>query len=194
MFVGHFGIAQLGKGVRRDLPFALLLVSAYLPDIVRVPAQLLTRQHELYTHSIPVITALSLAMAVLWLLRGGRPAAAAMLALVCLLHWPADVFTGCKPTTFGGPWIGFVSYRRPVNDILVEGGLLIAGWLLSTRRGFRIGKLWIVLAFAVQITFLVSMYLGSQFLIGDREWMWKPQQSLIPQPHVLEDTPCRPVK
>ena len=44
MLAGHFGIAQFGKGYRRELPFLLLVVAAYLPDIVRLLEELLTTQ------------------------------------------------------------------------------------------------------------------------------------------------------
>lgn len=193
MFVGHVGIAQFGKGARRELPLFLLLAAAYLPDLIRFAIEPFTVRHEVFSHSIPVVVALGLAIGLAWLLRGGRPAAAAVLVLVCVLHWPADFFTGCKPTTLHGPWLGLVSYRRPVNDLLVEGALLIGGWLYAKRAGARIGKKWIAMLFAVQIGFLTSMYYGSEFFVGSREWMWKPSESLIPQPHVLEQTPCRPV-
>jgi hypothetical protein len=192
MLVGHFGIAQFGKGARRELPLLLLLVSAYLPDIARFALAPLTGRNEALSHSIPVVAAMALAMAMFWLARGGRPAAAGILALVCLLHWPADVFTGCKPTTFDGPWLGFVSYRRPVNDLVVEGALLLGGWFYARRRGVPIARMWLVVGFAAQLAFLLPLYWGSEFIIGDREWMWKPDQSLVPQPHVLETTPCRP--
>jgi hypothetical protein len=192
MFVGHFGIAQLGKAVRRELPFAWLLIAAYLPDLVRVTIVPLTTRHEVLSHSIPVVAGLALAIAALWQLRGGHPAAAAILAVACLSHWPADAFTGCKPTTLHGPWIGLISYRRPVNDLLVEGSLLLGGWLVARRSGFAIGKRWIIAAFVIQVGFLLTMYTGSEFFIGDREWTWTPHESLVPRRHVLETSECRP--
>jgi hypothetical protein len=191
MLAGHFGLAQLGKGARREIPFALLVVAAYLPDLVRIPLSVTISRYEIWSHSILTVVAMGLVLGVIWLLRGGSWVAAAVLAAVCALHWPADVFTGCKPTTFGGPWLGLVSYRRPLDDLVVEGALLLGGWLFARRRGVAIGRGWLVLAFAAQLTFLGSMYWGAQFVIGDREWTWRPAQSLVPQPHVLEDTPCR---
>ena len=192
MLAGHFGIAQLGKATRREIPLPWLVVAAYLPDLVRVPLTPLTTHHEMLSHSLPVVSAFALVIAVLWLLRGGQLGAAAILAIACLLHWPADVFTGCKPTTFHGPWIGLVSYRRPINDLVLESALLVSGWVIARRRGAGISKWWLVAGFAAQIGFLTSMYYGSEFFIGDHEWMWKPEVSLVPQPHALETLACRP--
>lgn len=191
MLAGHFGIAQFGKGARRDLPIALLLVAAYLPDLVRIPLSLTIERYEVWSHSILTVAGMGLLLGIFWLLRGGSWMAAAVLAAVCVLHWPADVLTGCKPTTFDGPWLGLVSYRRPVNDLLVEGALLVGGWLFARRRGFPIAKRWLALAVTAQLAFLISMYWGAQFIVGQHEWIWHPAQSLVPQPFVLETTPCR---
>jgi len=192
MVAGHFGIAQFGKGVRREIPIALLVLAAYLPDLVRFPLSLTIDRYEIWSHSILTIVAMSLVLGILWLLRGGNWVGAVVLAIVCASHWPADFFTGCKPTTFSGPWLGLVSYRRPVNDLLVEGALLIGGWLFAWRRGFPITKKWLLLACSAQLAFLLSTYWGAQFIIGQREWVWHPNQSLLPQRQELEETPCRP--
>ena len=192
MVAGHFGIAQFGKGVRREIPIALLVIAAYLPDLVRFPLSIAIDRFEIWSHSIIVVVAMSLGLAILWLLRSGSWVAAVVLAVVCASHWPADFFTGCKPTTFSGPWLGLVSYRRPVNDLLVEGALLLGGWLFARRRGFPIAKKWLLLACGAQLAFLLSTYWGAQFIIGQREWGWHPNQSLLPQRQELESTPCRP--
>lgn len=191
MLAGHFGIAEFGKGARREIPLALLVVAAYLPDLVRLPLSVTIDRYEIWSHSIVTVVAMGLVLGVLWLLRGGNWVAAVVLGGVCALHWPADVFTGCKPTTFSGPWLGLVSYRHPINDLLVEGGLLVGGWLFARRRGVAIGRGWLVLGFAAQLAFLGSMYWGSQFIIGRREWTWHPAESRLPQAHVLEPTTCR---
>ena len=191
MFAGHFGIAQFGKGARRDLPIVLLVVAAYLPDLVRFPLSAAIERYEIWSHSIVTVVAMGVGLGIIWLLRGGRWLDAVVLAAVCALHWPADFFTGCKPTTFSGPWLGLVSYRRPVNDLLVEGALLVGGWLFARRRGFPIGKKWLALAFAAQLAFLLSMYWGAQFIIGEREWVWHVDQSFLPKPQALEATSCR---
>ena len=191
MFVGHFGIAQFGKAARREIPLAWLLVAAYLPDFVRVLITPFTAEHEAFSHSIPAIIALSLLIGAVWQLRGGNLAAAAILASACLLHWPADVFTGCKPTTPHGPWIGFIQYRRPINDLLLEGGLLVGGWFAARRHAVAVRPRWIGVGIAAQVAFLVATYAQAEFFIGNREWVWRPRESLTPVPHALETTPCR---
>ena len=191
MLAGHFGIAQFGKGTRREIPIALLVVAAYLPDLVRIPLSVTIERYEIWSHSVVTVAVMGLALGVIWLMRGGNWVGALVLATVCALHWPADVFTGCKPTTFSGPWLGLVSYRRPVNDLLVEGALLVGGWHFARRRGVPIGKKWLALGFVAQLAFLASTYWGAQFIIGQHEWTWRPDESLLPKSHVLEPTICR---
>jgi hypothetical protein len=192
MFVGHFGIAEIGKGARRDLSFGWLIVAAYLPDLARLALAPFTDQIDMVSHSILSVALLAMAIAGLWMVRGGNAKGACVLAASCLLHWPADMFTGCKPTIPGGPWIGFVNYRRPLSDITLELALLTGGWVLCRRSGAAIRGWWIALLVAAQLGFLVTMYYGSELLIGDREWIWRPRENIVPQPHVLETLSCRP--
>ena len=191
MFLGHLGIAELAKGARREIPFALLIVAAYLPDLVRAPMDAIAIRNDVFSHSIPVVIILALVIGTAWKVRGGSWAAASLVGIVCLLHWPADVFTGCKPTFVGGPWIGFVHYRHPVSDLLVEGGLFLAGCWYARRRGFNIRPPWIMAGLAMQVGFLLFTYWGSEFIIGQREWTWKPYETWLPRRQALESTPCR---
>lgn len=192
MFVGHFGIAELGKATKRELPLSWLVVAAYLPDITRFAIQYLTTEYDMYSHAIPAVLIMGVVIGGVWKLRGGSCGAAAVLALACFLHWPADVFTGCKPTTLDGPWIGLGSYRHPVSDLLLELGLLVLGWLLIRRTGRFAGKWWLAVGIVLQLGFLVSMYWGSEMYIGHREWMWKPETSWLPAPHSYETMTCKP--
>lgn len=191
MFVGHFGVAELGRGTRRDVPLLWLAVAAYLPDLTRFVLPLVTSESDLYSHAIPAVLLQGLAIGLLWRLRGGTLAGSVLLAVVCFLHWPADLFTGCKPTTFDGPWIGLGSYRHPVSDLLLECGLLVGGWALMRRRRVGFRGWWLVPVLALQVGFLASMYRGSEFYIGHREWMWQPDTSLIPVRHSYETMTCR---
>ena len=87
--------------------------------------------------------------------------------------------------------IGRQTCSPDVSDLLVECSLLIAGWFATRRTGSGIGKKWLALGVVAQLVFLVSMYNGSEFFIGDHEWTWNPRSSLVPRPQVLESTVCR---
>jgi hypothetical protein len=191
MFVGHFGIAELGKGTRREVPLLWLAIAAYLPDLTRLALPLVHLEPDLYSHAIPAVVVQGLLLAVIWKLRGGTVGGALVLAAVSFLHWPADVFTGCKPTTADGPWIGLGSYRHPVADLSLEGALLLGGWLLMRWRRVAFSGWWLLPIFALQVSFLVTNYWGSEFYIDQQEWMWKPATSLVPVRHSYETQTCR---
>jgi hypothetical protein len=192
MFVGHFGIAELGKAARRQVPLLWFAMAAYLPDLTRIVLPLFTQEHELYSHSIPAVLVQGIVIGALWKLRRGTLVDSLALATVCFLHWPADVFTGCKPTTFDGPWIGLGSYRHPVSDLSLEGALLVLGWFLIRRREGRFSAWWVALGLALQVGFLASTYRGSEFYIGHREWTWRPDTTWRPLRHTYETWTCKP--
>jgi hypothetical protein len=79
-----------------------------------------------------------------------------------------------------------------VSDVLVEGALLVIGWWLARQSGFALRRGWIVFLLGAQLGFLASTYDNAEFLIGDREWIWRPSTSLMPRPHTLETLSCRP--
>jgi hypothetical protein len=182
VFVGHLGLAYFAKSVRAEVPLLALVTAAYAPDVVRL---LLTDApgREVLSHSIGAVLVLAAMSAAAWLLTARGPRGGALaLAAVCLLHWPADVYTGCKPLLDGRSWLGFIAYRDPVLDLFVELPILWGGWLLCRRLGLRRGLhgLWMPLvATALQIAFLVSLYAGSEFFIGAREWTWHPREGLF---------------
>lgn len=197
MFVGHLGLAYLTRGMRRDAPLLLLVASAYLPDLVRFALQPFSSSSEMLSHSIPAVAFWALAIGAAWAIRGGSRLGMLAVAVVCLLHWPADVFTGCKPTLTDGPWVGFFSYRWPLRDLLVELSLVWGGWLVCRRRigGTSWAYRWWVPATAsvLQLAFLVSMYANAQFFIGRREWNWLPREGLLTLKRVPTETMfCRP--
>ena len=203
MVVGHLGVAYLGKAARPTLPLALLAIAAYGPDLFRFAASPLpidTRTAEIASHSIPAVLVIGAIIALVAAGRVGGIAGALTVIAVCFLHWPADVFTGCKPVFGGDAWLGFIRYRHPAVDLPVELGLFVAGWLAcrrtsEARRGRFAYSMWIPLAAAaIQIAFLASMYAGSEFFIGRREWTWHPNEGLfafrrVPDPETLF---CRP--
>ena len=156
MFVGHFGIAQLGKATRREIPFTWLVVAAYLPDLVRVPLTPLT-----HASRAPVALAPGRARRLpLRLPRSGCYAAGNLVGgrgtsrspVCCIGPLTSSPVASRRPFTAHGSVS--ISYRRPVNDLLLEGVLLVGGWFAARRRGFAIGMKWLVVGFAVQLGFL----------------------------------------
>src|SRR5437762_14124320 len=129
MFVGHLGLAQSAKALRRQIPLTWLVVAAYLPDLFRLPlgAGVGQSKRDFLSHSLLSILVLAIGIGVLWIVKKGRYADAAVLSALCVLHWPTDVLTGCKPTWVGGPWLGAFWYRHPVSDLFLEIGLFLAG-------------------------------------------------------------------
>ncbi len=58
---------------------------------------------------------------------------ACVVAVTIASHYGLDYFTGIKPTWPGGPAIGLDLYERPAIDLMLEGFVILAGWLLYRR-------------------------------------------------------------
>ena len=200
MVVGHLGIAYLGKAARPTLPLALLAIAAFGPDLFRFAASPFRIDIEIASHSIPAVLVIGAVIGLVAARRVGGIAGALTVIAVCFLHWPADVFTGCKPVFNNETWVGFLRYRHPAVDLPVELGLFIAGWLACRRnseprrRRFAYSMWMPVAAAALQIAFLASMYAGSELFIGRREWTWHPGEGLFAFRRVpdTETLSCRP--
>lgn len=198
MLIGHAGIALLLRYRRPQIKLAWLLGAAFLPDLVRIPLELAVSpvNREMFSHSLPAVAALGLAVGAFGLLRGAPLAVALTLAIASLSHWPADVFTGCKPISIGYGWIGFFGYRHPIADLVVEGGLFLIGWKLLRRADdasslqLRWPKLIVALCLALQVAFLASMYVDAEFFIERTEWLWYPSTELVPRQRPLEHLGC----
>lgn len=163
MFVGHLGLALIGKRVRPDAPLSLLVGAAFLLDIVRAGLDpfLSPAWTNFLSHSIPstlVLAGLSALAAM------SRPATrhagiAALVAVLCLSHLPADYLTGCKPTWFRGPYLGLNLYQRPLYDLALEIPLLIVGMRLARSvvpNEHWISRRWVLGAcLTAQIAFLI---------------------------------------
>ena len=197
MLIGHAGIAQFCKFVRRDIPLGWLLVAAFLPDLIRAPLALIVSPYwrEVLSHSLPSVILLALAIGVVSLARHGDLLTSAILCSACLTHWPADALTGCKPL-YDNIWVGRFGYRHPVTDIAIEGGLLIASWWLLRRQGAAspmVRRVIVPIACVIaQATFLASMYVNSEFFVGKSEWLWYPHSSWIPRERPVEQLGCHP--
>ena len=197
MFAGHFGLASVARAMRHDAPLPLLVASACAPDLVRFALAPFTSASAMLTHSIPAVAVLAFIIGGSRAIAGGSRASVLALALVCLLHWPADVFTGCKPTTLHGSWIGFSRYWWPISDLLVELSLVWIGWLVCRSRGRARSwayRWWVpTTATVLQLAFLANLYANSQFFLGRRVWTWRPHEGLLTFKRLAPKTMiCRP--
>lgn len=87
----------------------------------------------MWSHSIPVVAALALVLAVVAYLFTGNGGVAVLTGAVTVSHLLADYVTGFKPTWPGGPIIGLQLYSYPLGDLVVEMAVLVAGWLVYRR-------------------------------------------------------------
>jgi hypothetical protein len=194
MLVGHFGLACLGKSLRKDVPVIWLAVAAYLPDIVRLPLSVFMGHsaRDMLSHSLPAVGLLALTIGVAWKLRSGPLMGAVILGLLCLSHWPSDTLTGCKPTLGNGPWKGMFLYRHPLADLPIELGLLALGLVSAKRRAhaWTCRTTWRLLlaGIALQLTFLLLLYFQSEFFVGTRQFDWMPLSGRLP-PHEVRPDP-----
>ena len=136
MYAGHIGVGLGAYSLRRTLPLWLLLIAAQIPDwldagfcvadISRGPA-------GLYTHGFIPVAAAAIVCGVFTYLLTHDATGAIIVALVVASHWFLDYLTGIKPTWPGGPTVGMNLYTRPVVDVVLESGTILAGWLLYRR-------------------------------------------------------------
>ena len=168
MFVGHAGLAFLAAGRRSGPPLAVLLLAAYGPDWLKLPAYVAFWDHErvaFVTHSIvAVLLAGALAGGAWWMFTRER-SHALLVALAWWSHWPADFATALKPTWPGGPSVGLQLYAHPAADLLIETIVLLVGWaaLVRRRRPARTATILAPAAlFLVQLAFVNQ----DQFPVG----------------------------
>lgn len=136
MYAGHVGAALGARALRRTVPIWLLVVAAQLPDWMDAGACTLGLPRgpgALYTHGFGAVGIAAATMALLFATWTRDARGALVLALLVLSHWPLDFVTGLKPTWSGGPVVGLDLYSRPGADVLVEGAVIVAGWLVYRR-------------------------------------------------------------
>jgi len=136
VYTGHIGIA-LALGAERDAPpLWLLALAAQGPDWGDAVHELLRRPYGNLgwsSHSFPLVGFGALGAALLAYALTRRHRAALLAALAYLSHWPADYFTGLKPTWPGGPLVGLQWYTVPGRDLVLESVVVIGGWWLWRR-------------------------------------------------------------
>ena len=133
MYAGHVGFALGAKGIRPALPLWALIVASQLPDWTDATA-CLSGFHSvtpgMFSHSLPAIGLLTLLATVAYLAATRDLVGAGFVAILVVSHVLGDYVTGLKPMWSGGPMIGLQLYRHPVWDFVVEGVVILVGWLI----------------------------------------------------------------
>ena len=137
MITGHFGLAWYARsrrigaaGAAGTLPFLAMIAASVLPDGVDaiLSAAVVCNRYGVYSHSLPAIALLAAAAFgisfAVW--RDRRLSTA--LALLTLLHVPADWITGEKILWPGGPILRLYLYRWPWADFLLEAPIVWFAW------------------------------------------------------------------
>lgn len=188
MIVGHVGIALLARRIGKAwVPLAWLLTAAYLADLLRIvlKIRLDIESANWLSHSIPAIAAEALVVSAVWYIRHRGISQAAVLGIVALLHWPADLLTGCKETWPGGPLIGLALYRHPGIDFGIEVSLILVALLWTTAdagrtpaREWLSGRTGIALLIGLQLMGTGLIAATSTFRFRGEDWQWTPAVGL----------------
>lgn len=139
--------------------FLAFLAAAMTPDVVDAAYYLVSfcSPYGLYSHTIYAVAIESAVVGGAALLITGSRAVALGFALVVLAHFPADFFTGHKLLLPGGELHGLDLYRRPLVDITLEVGTILAGWWMLRRSGTAprwAGSVWVVVVLVcLQVAF-----------------------------------------
>jgi len=135
MYGGHIGIALAGKGFKSTIPMWLLVLATQLPDWAdaAVCSAGSAGTSEMWSHSLPAVAVLGLMLAIPYFASSRDIAAASLIAMIVVSHAVADYATGLKPTWPGGPHIGLELYHRPMMDFVVEGVVIVIGWMIYRR-------------------------------------------------------------
>ncbi|HKO16198.1 MAG TPA: hypothetical protein VJU87_08160 [Gemmatimonadaceae bacterium] len=187
MFVGHLGLAFLGKRLRPAAALGWLAVAAFLPDFVRVGLRFVVSSPwaDFLSHSIPSVVILAAAIG----LAAGMYAAdwrvGALAGALCVSHLAADYLTGCKPTWLYGPYLGAYLYHFPIRDLLLELPLIFVAWLLLRQvlpaRAW-LSRAWLVLLLALaQVAMVGWTCFGSSCKVGGVIWKGTGD-SFLPKP------------
>ncbi len=135
MYAGHFGVALGASSARPRVALAWFVAAALLSDLLLAALGVLRLPEAgpLYSHGLLQVAG---AAAVLGLTawRATRDAlAGALIAGTVVSHVLLDYVTTRLAVWAGGPEVGVGLFRHPGADFLVEGGVVLAGWLLYRR-------------------------------------------------------------
>jgi len=188
VIVGHAGISLLARRIGRAwVPLVWLLFAAYLADLLRLilKIRLDIEAANWLSHSIPAIGVEALCLSMVWYLRHGGIRQASLLGVVALLHWPADLLTGCKETWPGGRLIGLAMYQHPEIDFVVELGLVALAlfWAKSDQsaaqpREWLSGRRAFLILVVLQLVATGIIAATSTFRFRGEDWQWTPALGL----------------
>ena len=134
MIIGHIGVAFAARW-RWRIPLGALLVATFAPDLLRevfAAAGFPWRETNLYSHALPWSAILAAAAgAVAWKALEDRTAGTVIFATV-LSHIALDMISGNKPLWRNGP-TGRGLERVEQVELILEAGLMLAGWYLLRR-------------------------------------------------------------
>lgn len=177
MLVGHFGIAlgacaldRREEGERAPLPW--LLAASIAPDLldgVYALARVCNPQ-GLYSHTLPVVAILAMSFGVAAALHTRSVKSGLLVAVLVVLHLPADYITGHKALWSGGPVVGLYIYRWDWLDVIVELPIIVSGWWLLRRTSFR--PRWVVsgTALAALLTLQASFGVANGLVAPHVHW------------------------
>jgi hypothetical protein len=137
MIIGHIGVAYAAKARWPRVPLGALLLASLSPDILRevfASAGLDWRQTNLYSHGLPWCLLLAAAAGLLaWKALADRTRMAGIVvAGLVLLHVALDLVSGNKDMGPGGP-VGLYLESFQQLELVIESGLLLAGWWMMRR-------------------------------------------------------------
>jgi hypothetical protein len=161
MYVGHAGIALLATGVRPRLPLWLLLIAAFCVDLLEVALKLVGLEMWVPqpAEALPIAAGLAVGFGIVGGLWTRTSAGALILAAVALTHPLGDLVTGSLPLWIGGPAVGADLFRQPWLDLLVEGALVLGGWLVYRRTlSDRARRSWAVWAIPVVLALCQAVF------------------------------------
>ena len=152
------------KGARPRIPIAILVPVAFAPDWIELFCNTVGTESRFASHSLVSVLVGAALVGLAYAALAGHVLDALALGLTYLSHWPADFVTGVKPTWRGGPDVGLLLYAHPLRDVMLEGALIVACWLIYRRsipqatRRRAIGWLVPLGLIAMQIGFEAMQY------------------------------------
>ena len=158
MITGHVGIAFGARALDKraaaaHAPLPWLFAASVAPDMLDgvYAVARYCNPSGAYSHSLPAVALLSLLFGAAAYVHTRSGTTAMLVAVLVVLHLPADYVTGHKALWPGGPVWGLFIYRWPWIDFFVELPVIVAGWWMLRRSGYTPRRTVSVLALAMWI-------------------------------------------